>query len=666
MSFVILDKINYPHDLKSLTNKELEQLSIEIREFIINNVSKTGGHLGANLGVVELTIALHKVFNTPKDKIVWDIGHQSYVHKILTGRKDYFSTLRQKGGLSGFANILESEYDHFGAGHSSTAISAALGMAIAKKNLDQQEDTLAIIGDASIVSGMAFEALNHAGSLNVPNFTVILNDNNKSILNSVGAINAYFSKLTSSYSYSYIRQHSKAIIDSVPFGMGKLIKDVEKYIRNLSNNGFFEALGFFYIGPIDGHNFDHLIPVLNNIKHNKHKSKPILLHVITKKGNGYLPAENATDNYHGVGRFCIESGKILISNTIKNTYSKVFANCLEQEADKDSKIIAISAGTLSGVGLVDFCTKFPNRTFDVGIAEQHAVTFAAGLAIEGFKPYVCLYSTFSQRAYDQIVHDVSLQNLPVRFVLDRLGFVGEDGATHHGLLNYSMYLPLPNIIYMVPFTEEELQAMVKFMTFISNVPSFISFPKGDAPKRSEINNLIESKTELLLENKKEELNISKEKQINKNKFSYSDLCINGIKFGTSEILKQGSKVAVISMGSILKQVIIANNNLLYDKIDITIVNTRFLKPLDSNILLNVIANHSAILTIEEGYGGAFFSLFYKFYLDNILLNKNLQVNGLWVEEKYFEHSTQEDQLMQTKLDASSIYNRIKDMYLSLN
>lgn len=664
MPFVILDKINYPKDLKKLTNEELKILSSEIREFIISNVSKTGGHLGANLGVVELTIALHKVFNTPKDKLVWDIGHQSYVHKILTGRKELFSTLREKDGLSGFANILESEYDHFGAGHSSTSISAALGMAIAKKQLHKQEDILAIIGDASIVSGMAFEALNHAGSLDVPNFTVILNDNNKSILNSVGAIKSYFSKLTSSYSYSYIRKHSKAIIDSIPFGMGKFIKDIEKYIRNLSNNGFFEALGFFYIGPIDGHNMDHLISVLSNIKNNKHNSKPILLHVITKKGNGYLPAENAIDNYHGVGKFCIESGKMLTSSTPKDTFSKVFANTLEKEAEKDSKIIAINPGTVSGVGLVDFCKKFPNRTFDVGIAEQHAVTFAAGLAIENFKPYVCFYSTFSQRAYDQIVHDVSLQSLPVRFVLDRFGFVGEDGATHHGLLNYSMYLPLPNIVYMAPFTEEELKAMIKFMTLINNVPSFVSFSKGDVIKKSEINKLIESK-----------LNVNKPKQVNSNTDdcvdsnkddNYLNACINGVKFGTSEILKKGSKIAVISMGLILKEVIIASNKLLNEEIDITIVNARFLKPLDSNLFQDIISNYKAVLTIEEGYGGAFFSLFYKFYLNNRHLNKTLQLSGLWVEEKYFEQSSQLEQIMQTKLDANSIYNKIKDICLLLN
>ncbi|MGV3278442.1 1-deoxy-D-xylulose-5-phosphate synthase [Rickettsiales bacterium LUAb2] len=617
-NFTILNQVNYPKDIKNFTSEQLITLSQEMREYIIDSVAKTGGHLGASLGVVELTIALHKVFNTPNDKLVWDIGHQSYPHKILTGRKNLFPTLRQKGGISGFASIFESEYDHFGAGHSSTAISAALGMLVAEQYNKQNNKVIAVVGDASISSGMAVEAMNHAGSMK-SNLLVILNDNNKSILDNVGALNAYFSKLTSSYSYSYIRENSKKIIDAIPFGMGKFIKDIEKYIRNVSYNGFFEALGFFYIGPIDGHNFDHLLPILTNIKNNNYVDKPVLLHVITQKGKGYKLAEEAKDNYHGVSKFNVSTGQSLDKSDNK-PYTNIFADKLIKLAEKDEKIVAISAGTLSGAGLEEFYNKFKNRTFDVGIAEQHAVTFAAGLAKEKHKPFVSMYSTFSQRAYDQIVHDVCIQKLPVRFVLDRSGFVGADGATHHGLLNYNMYLGLPNIVYMAPTNKFDLEDMLDLMVNINDMPSFISFPKN-----------------IPLENNRK----------------------TKLEIGKGEVIQEGNTIAVIAAGDIMQEVLKANEMLQKDGINITIVDPKFLKPIDEELIKDLIKKNQKILVVEEGYGGAFFTAVYNVYKNNYSLNKDIFIDGMWIKDIYYEHASTSEQKKQAEIDANSIYLKIK-------
>lgn len=647
---MLLNKINYPTDLKKLSLEELSILAQEIRQYLISTIATTGGHLGSNLGVVELTLALHYVFNAPHDKLVWDIGHQSYVHKILTGRKEEFKKLRKSGGLCGFTNIKESIYDHFGAGHSSTSISAAAGIATALRFKGQSEaKVLPIIGDASIVSGMAFEALNHVGSLKLSNFTVILNDNNKSILESVGAFSTHLSKLTSSYSYARVREKSKAIVNNLPFGMGRVLSNLEKYARHFSYNNFFDDLGFFYIGPVDGHSLKDLVTILDNIKRNNTQTKPTLLHVVTKKGKGFLPAEEAFDNCHGIGTFKIsEDGTLQLPQNSSNDYTKIFADDFLKMALQDEKIVAINAGTVSGVGLLDYSCTIPERLFDVGIAEEHAVTFAAGLAIEGYKPYVCLYSTFAQRAYDQIVHDVALQALPVSFILDRAGFVGADGATHHGLLNFSSYLPLPNIVYMVPFTSEDLQEMLRYTKHLKE-PNFIHFPKAEALSRSEVENIVS----YLPKEARENITASHE-----------------LVFGKAQLLQRGdSGVAILAIGEVVRDSLEAAKE-IYNTTGkiITVINLRFAKPLDTTLLIELSNTHKEIFVVEEGYGGALYSSISN-HLAHVTFAANtkdllgtsggdLTLHSVCVKEQYYEHASREEQKMSSGLSASYLVGRI--------
>lgn len=654
----ILDKINSPRDLEPLSLLELQELSHEIRQFILEKVSSSGGHLGSNLGVVELTVALHKVFRSPKDRLIWDIGHQSYAHKIITGRKEGFALLRQAGGVSGFTRLAESPHDHFGAGHSSTAISAALGMYLADVALHGEPvgHTLPIVGDASIVSGMALEALNHSGSLKLPKFTVILNDNNKSILEAVGAVSSYLSKLTSSYSYSFIRERSKLIVDNLPLGVGKIISQLEKYARQFTSGNFFDDLGFYYIGPIDGHNLEDLITVLENIKHNSCNTKPVLLHVITKKGKGFAPAEMAYDNYHGVGKFSVVDGK-KDAYSSDATYTHVFGEWMRdaaraQEGLEAEKIVAISAGTVSGVGLLPLAAVAPKQLIDVGIAEQHAVTMAAGMAKVGLKPYVCLYSTFAQRAYDQIVHDVVLQGLPVRFVLDRAGFVGPDGATHHGLLNFNMYLPLPQIIYMCPFTQEDTVEMLNLSKNLNEQPSFIQYSKDTALTEAQLQNILLDKTS----QEAEPLRASLTPEQLKTAHAWS---APKVKFGQGRILQVGnSAVAVLALGDALTEVLTANN-LILNQVgkSLTIADLRFAKPLDRKLINFIASTHEHIWVLEHGYGEALFSAILNTLGDAkpALLER---FHSISAEQKYYEHNTVEAQKDEAGVSSQQIYKKI--------
>ena len=476
MSYNYLNKINYPKDLKKYKVKELIKIAKEVRKKTIHAVSKTGGHLGAGLGVVELTVALHYVFNTPHDKLIWDVGHQSYPHKILTGRKNQIETIRQGGGLYGFVKRSESEYDTFGTAHSSTSISAGLGIKIAKDLKNQESRVICVIGDGALSAGMAYEAMNNAGSMN-KQLIVILNDNDMSIDRPVGAMSNYLSKLLSSKSYTSIRSIVKKISNKFPKTFSKMLYRAEEYSKGFIAGGtLFEELGFFYLGPLDGHNIDHLVPVLENIK-SLNLDKPILLHVITKKGKGYAPAEKSDDKFHGVNKFDIISGAPIKKSSVK-TYSKIFGETLTQEATKDDAIVAVTPAMTSGSGLNSFAQKFPNRFFDVGIAEQHAITMCAGMATEGLKPFAAIYSTFLQRAYDQVIHDVAIQKLPVRFAIDRAGQVGPDGPTHAGSFDIAFLSCLPNFIVMAAGDEQELRNMIKTSILIEDCPSSFRFPRG--------------------------------------------------------------------------------------------------------------------------------------------------------------------------------------------
>ncbi|MDC0037911.1 1-deoxy-D-xylulose-5-phosphate synthase, partial [Alphaproteobacteria bacterium] len=508
MEYKFLNQINFPYDLRKFKINELKDIANELRSKTIDAVSKTGGHLGAGLGVIELTIALHYIFDTPKDKLIWDVGHQAYPHKILTGRKQKIETLRQEDGLYGFVKRSESEYDTFGTAHSSTSISAGLGIKIAQELKKDNSKVICVIGDGALSAGMAYEALNNAGAMN-KELIVILNDNEMSIDQPVGAMSSYLSKLLSSRSYSNVRSLIKKLSSKFPESFKKTLHRAEEFSKGFVSGGtLFEELGFFYLGPIDGHNFNHLIPIMRNIKNNK-IHKPIFLHVITKKGKGYKPAEKSSDKFHGVNKFNIKTGNSLSSSN-KQTFSEIFGKTLENEALQDEKIIGITAAMASGTGLNSFSKKFPQRFFDVGIAEQHAVTMAAGLATEGFKPFVAIYSTFLQRAYDQIVHDVAIQKLPVRFAIDRAGQVGADGPTHAGSYDISFLNSLPNFIIMAASDENELIRMIKTSLLINDRPSSFRFPRGSGSGISE------------------------------------ELNLNPLEIGKGKIIKEGNKIAIIN------------------------------------------------------------------------------------------------------------------------
>ncbi|MDR3325961.1 MAG: 1-deoxy-D-xylulose-5-phosphate synthase, partial [Rhodospirillaceae bacterium] len=564
----LLNNIHNPSDIREMSLSDLIQLAGEVRDYMIKSVSSTGGHLGASLGVVELTVALHHVFATPEDRLIWDVGHQSYPHKILTGRREKMHTLRQANGLSGFTKRSESIYDSFGGGHSSTSISAGLGMSIGRDLKGASNHVVAIIGDGAISAGMAYEALNNAGSMR-SSLIVILNNNDMSIAPPVGAMSNYLSRLISSKSYRSLRYLIKNITSIFPSSLKQIIHQFEEYARGIITGGtMFEELGFYYIGPVDGHNLKYLIPVLKNVRDVPNK-EPIIIHVITKKGYGYAPAEKAPDKYHGVTKFDVKTGMMIDKDIITPSYTSIFANTLLQEAHHDEKIVAITAAMATGTGLDKFKEVYPNRFFDVGIAEQHAVTFAAGLASEGLKPFCALYSTFLQRGYDQIINDVVLQHLPVRFAIDRAGLVGADGATHAGSFDLAFLGCLPNIVLMSPADEVELMHMIVTAISINDLPSAFRYPRGNCvgiklPQRGTI-----------------------------------------LPIGKGRIIRNGTTVAILSLGTRLNECLIAADELEKNDISITVADARFSKPLDEDLIRLLISNHAIFITIEEGSIGGF-------------------------------------------------------------
>ena len=624
MSNKILDKINFPSELKELSLANLENLALELRNKTINTVSKTGGHLGAGLGVVELTIALHYVFNTPRDRLIWDVGHQSYPHKILTGRKNKIETLRQKNGLYGFVKRSESEYDPFGTAHSSTSISAGMGMKIAKDLNKDNANIICVIGDGALSAGMAYEALNNVGASN-KQMVVILNDNEMSIDRPVGAMSNYLTRLLSSKQYTNVRSLLKKISAKFPASISKTLYKAEEYSKGLVSGGtLFEELGFYYLGPIDGHDLKTLVPVLENIKKSD-VGKPIFLHCITKKGKGYEPAEKSDDKFHGVNKFNIETGQS-ISKSNKKSYSKVFGETLSKVAETDEKIIAITAAMMSGTGLDIFRSQHPAKFFDVGIAEQHAVTMAAGLATEGFKPFVAIYSTFLQRAYDQVVHDVSLQKLPVRFAIDRAGLVGSDGPTHAGSFDITYLSTLPNFIIMAPSNQNELIRMINTSVLIDDRPSAFRYPRGTG----------------VIDN--------------------ADLNYDSLEIGKGIIIKEGNDVAILNLGTRMQSCEEAIKLLNSLNIYPTLADARFAKPIDKNLVDKLLDNHKYLITIEEGSSGGFGSSVLN-YIHNERRKTTLStVNNIYFPDRFIDHQSSDDQYKEIGMDADSIANKIIKFY----
>ena len=613
----LLDKIKYPADLRKLNKKDLKELAKELREELIGAVSTTGGHLGASLGVIELTIALHYVFNTPKDKLVWDVGHQAYPHKIITGRRNNIRTLRKGGGLSGFTKRSESEYDPFGAAHSSTSISSTLGMAVANSLSNNSNHVVAVIGDGAMSAGMAYEAMNNAGAMK-SKLIVILNDNDMSIAPPVGAMSSYLARLLSGKTYFNFRETIKMITSF----FSKRFKDkagkAETFMRDLVSGGtLFNELGFYYVGPIDGHDLDSLIPVLNNVKNSKHEG-PILIHAVTKKGKGYKPAEDSRDKYHGVSKFNVITGEQSKSSTNLPSYTKVFANTLLKHAENDTKIIGITGAMPSGTGMDIFAKKFPDRMFDVGIAEQHAVTFAAGLATEGYKPFAAIYSTFLQRAYDQVVHDVAIQNLPVRFAIDRAGLVGADGPTHAGSFDITYLSTLPNFVVMAASDEAELVRMINTAVNTNDRPTAFRYPRGNGLgiKLPSINETLE--------------------------------------LGKGKIVKEGKKVAILSFGGRLQECLKAAENLDIKGISTTVADARFAKPLDHKLVIDLCSNHEAIITIEEGSIGGFGSHVFQMLSERGVFDKGIKIRSMILPDKFLDHDTPEKMYKAAGLDSEAI------------
>ncbi len=590
--------------MRDLTLPQLLQLADELRQETISAVSVTGGHLGAGLGVVELTVALHHVFNTPTDRLIWDVGHQCYPHKILTGRRDRIRTLRQPGGLSGFTKRAESEYDPFGAAHSSTSISAGLGMAVGRDLQGRHNNVVSVIGDGALSAGMAYEAMNNAGAMDARQI-VILNDNDMSIAPPVGAMSAYLSRLLSGKPYRSLRELAKQVASLLPDPLERTARRAEEFARGMVTGGtLFEELGFYYVGPINGHNLEHLIPVLKNARESKHG--PILIHCVTQKGKGYPPAEAAPDKYHGVSKFDVVTGAQAKAKPNAPSYTKVFAQSLIEEARQDDKIVAVTAAMPDGTGLDQFAKEFADRCFDVGIAEQHAVTFAAGMATEGLKPFVAIYSTFLQRAYDQVVHDVSIQNLPVRFAMDRAGLVGADGATHAGSFDITYLATLPNMMVMAPADEAELKHMVATAAAYDDGPCAFRYPRGegigvDMPEKGEV-----------------------------------------LEIGKGRMIKQGDKVAILSFGTRLKEALIAAEELEAKGISTTVADARFCKPLDEEMIRDLAAHHEALITVEEGAIGGFGSHVMQFLAMNGLLDDGLKVRPLCMKDIYIDQQKIED------------------------
>jgi 1-deoxy-D-xylulose-5-phosphate synthase len=617
----LLDQIRTPEDLRKFEPDRLQQIAGELRHDLINAVSKTGGHLGAGLGVVELTVALHHVFDTPRDRLIWDVGHQSYPHKILTGRRDRIRTIRQGGGLSGFTKRMESEYDPFGAAHSSTSISAGLGMAVASKMEKRDNNIICVIGDGAMSAGMAYEAMNNAGAMD-SRLIVVLNDNDMSIAPPVGAMSAYLSRLLSGRTYLSLREIGKQLAARLPKFFEKRALRAEEYARGLitGDGTLFEELGFYYVGPIDGHNLDHLLPVLRNVR--DAKAGPILVHVVTQKGKGYPPAETSADKYHGVVAFDVATGVQAKSKSNAPAYTKVFAESLVKEARKDDKIVAITAAMPSGTGLDLFGKEFPSRTFDVGIAEQHAVTFAAGLATEGYKPFTAIYSTFLQRAYDQVVHDVAIQRLPVRFAIDRAGLVGADGPTHAGSFDVAYLGCLPGMVLMAAADEAELVHMVATQVAIDDRPSALRYPRGEG------------------------LGVTMPEE--------------GVplEIGRGRILQEGDKIALLCYGTRLGECLKAAEELAGYGLSATVADARFAKPLDTDLVLRLAREHEVMIAIEEGSVGGFGAYVMQTLADAGVFDRGLKFRSMVLPDSFIDHDSPNAMYAQAGLDARGIVAKV--------
>ena len=619
-----LKEINFPADLRKLSESQLQDLSNELRAEMINAVSQTGGHLGAGLGVVELTVALHYVFDTPNDKLIWDVGHQTYPHKILTGRKSKIKTLRQGNGLSGFTKRSESEYDPFGAAHSSTSISSALGIAEANKLSNKSNNVIAVIGDGAISAGMAYEAMNNAGASKTK-MIVVLNDNDMSIAKPVGAMRTYLAKLFSGKIYFSLRETFKLITSAFSKRFSANAGKAEDFLRSAVTGGtLFNSLGFYYVGPIDGHDLDTLVPILKNARDSKHQG-PIMIHVKTQKGKGYSFAEKASDHYHCVSKFNVVTGEQVKSGVNLPAYTKVFANTLVKHAEKDSKIVGITAAMPGGTGMDIFAKQFPKRMFDVGIAEQHAVTFAAGLSTENYKPYVAIYSTFLQRAYDQVVHDVAIQSLPVRFAIDRAGLVGADGSTHAGSFDITYLSTLPNFIVMAPSDESEFIKMINTSVHINDKPSAIRYPRGTG-------------VGLELPSIDETLEI-----------------------GKGRVIQKGKQVCILSLGTRLEECKIAAEELKIKGINPTIIDARFAKPLDQELILKCAREHDLMITIEEGSIGGFGSHVKNLLAEKGIFDKGLKFRSMTLPDIFIEQDDPKKMYDVAGLNASQISKKIHDV-----
>ncbi len=617
----LLDNVSLPQDLRRLSPEQLPTLAEELRQEIIEVVSKTGGHLGASLGVVELTLAIHYVFDTPHDRLIWDVGHQCYAHKMLTGRRERMPTLRQGGGLAGFTNRAESEYDPFGAGHSGTSISAGLGMAVARDLRGDDRNVICVVGDGAMSGGMIYEAMNNAGSLG-SRLIVVLNDNDMSIAPPVGALSDYLSRLLSSKSYHSLRSIGADIAKRLPQSLERAMQRLEGYARGMVTGGtLFEELGFYYVGPVDGHNIDHLIPVLVNLRDYR-DDKPVLVHVVTQKGKGYPPAEQAADKYHGVGQFDVCTGALKKSAAKAPSYTGVFARSIIAEAEADPRVVAITAAMPSGTGLDRFAQRFPDRFFDVGIAEQHAVTFAASLAAEGMKPFAAIYSTFLQRAYDQIVHDVALQKLPVRFAIDRAGLVGADGATHAGAFDLAYLGCVPDMVLMAAADEVELMHMVATAAAHDAGPIAFRYPRGEGvglplPDRGEV-----------------------------------------LEIGRGRVVREGGKVALLSLGTRLAECLIAADELAARGLPATVADARFAKPLDGELILRLAREHEVLITIEEGAVGGFSAQVAQLLAWQGLFDRGLKFRPLTLPDRFIEHDTGERQYAAAGLSARHVVDAV--------
>ena len=612
----LLDQVHLPEDLRKLDPAQLPQLADELRADLIDVVSRTGGHLGSSLGVVELTVALHYLFDTPNDRLIWDVGHQTYPHKILTGRRERMPTIRQEGGLSGFTKRAESEYDDFGTGHASTSISAGLGMSVASELKGEKRNVIAVIGDGSMSAGMAYEAMNNAGALDA-RLIVILNDNDMSIAPPTGAMSAYLARLVSGPTYRNLREMAKQISKKLPKFFQDKARKTEEFARGFWAGGtMFEELGMYYVGPVDGHNLDHLLPVLTNIRDNV--EGPVLVHVVTQKGKGYPPAEAAADKYHGVNKFDVITGKQSKPPANAPSYTKVFANALIEEARHDEKVVAVTAAMPDGTGLNLFGQAFPKRTFDVGMAEQHAVTFAAGLAAEGLKPFAAIYSTFLQRAYDQVVHDVAIQHLPVRFAIDRAGVVGADGATHAGSFDTAFLSNLPSFVVMAASDEAELVHMVRTAAEYEDGPISFRYPRGDGvgvdlPERGTV-----------------------------------------LEIGKGRIVREGSKIAILSFGARLQECLAAADELDAAGLSTTVADARFAKPLDHDLIRRLAKEHQVLLTIEEGAAGGFGAHVLHYLSNEGALDNGLRVRTLTLPDTFLDHAKPEAMYARAGLDSAGI------------